>query len=102
MYLVDTDVISAASPSKAVPRSELVKWMDDHSSKLSLSAVSIAEIESGIAKARRQRAERKAGHLAAWLDALLHLYANRILAFDAAAARIAGGKRENTVCIEMQ
>jgi toxin FitB len=28
--------------------------------------------------------------LAAWLDVLLHLYANRILAFDLSAARIAG------------
>jgi predicted nucleic acid-binding protein len=68
----------------------LVRWMDEHSSKLYLSAVTVAEIEGGIAKARRQKAERKAADLTAWLETLLHLYGTRILAFDVAAARIAG------------
>jgi toxin FitB len=91
VYLVDTDVISAGSPWKAGPREALVRWMDEHSSELYLSVVTIAEIDSGIAKARRQRAGRKAADLTAWFETLLHLYAVRILAFDVAAARIAGG-----------
>jgi predicted nucleic acid-binding protein len=91
VYLVDTDVVSAASPSKALPRAALLRWMDQHSSALYLSAVTVAEIEVGIAKARRQRADRKAADLTAWLETLLHLYGTRILAFDVAAARIAGG-----------
>ncbi len=90
MYLVDTNVISAGAPSKAVTAAELVKWTDEHSSKLYLSVVTIAEIEDGIAKARRERAQRKAADLTAWLDILLHLYGDRILAFDVAAARVAG------------
>ncbi len=90
MYLVDTNVISAGAPSKAVTAAELVKWTDEHSSKLYLSVVTLAEIEDGIAKARRERAQRKAADLTAWLDILLHLYGDRILAFDVAAARVAG------------
>jgi hypothetical protein len=35
-------------------------------------------------------AKRKAANLAAWHDTLLHLYGDRVLAFDVAAARVAG------------
>jgi predicted nucleic acid-binding protein len=91
VYLVDTNVISAGAPSRAIATADLVRWMDEHSASLYLSAVTVAEIEDGIAKARREKAQRKAADLTAWLDALLHLYGGRILAFDIPAARIAGG-----------
>jgi predicted nucleic acid-binding protein len=89
-YLVDTDVISAAAPAKTVTRPELARWMDAHSTELFVSAVTIAEIADGIAKTRRQGARRKAAELSQWLQTLLHLYGDRVLAFDAAAAEIAG------------
>jgi toxin FitB len=87
MYLVDTNVISAAAPSRPVPTA-LVEWMDTHSAYLFLSAVTVAEIEDGIAKLRREGARRKGTDLAAWLEAVLHLYGDRVLAFDVATARI--------------
>jgi predicted nucleic acid-binding protein len=90
MYLLDPNVISAGAPSRAVAAADLVVWMDEHSGGLYLSAVTVAEIEDGIAKAVREKARRKAADLTAWLETLLHLYGNRILAFDIAAARIAG------------
>jgi predicted nucleic acid-binding protein len=90
MYLVDTNVISAGAPSKAVSAAELLKWMDEHSTKLYLSVVTVAEIEDGIAKARREMARRKATDLASWVETLLHLYGNRVLPFDVACARAAG------------
>jgi len=89
-YLVDTNVVSAAAPTKTVTRPELIQWMDVHSADLFLSAVTIAEITDGIAKARRNGAERKAAHLSAWLQTVLHLYGDRVLPFDAATAEIAG------------
>ncbi|WP_347336729.1 type II toxin-antitoxin system VapC family toxin [Bradyrhizobium manausense] len=55
-----------------------------------LSAVTIAEVEDGIAKLRREKATRRSKDLAQWLDAVLHLYGDRILPFDTAAARLAG------------
>jgi toxin FitB len=91
VYLVDTDVISIGGPSKARPSAALVTWMDDNSADLYMSAVSIAELEAGIAKLHRQGARRRADNLAAWLDTLLHLYDERVLPFDVRAARIAGG-----------
>jgi toxin FitB len=91
-YLVDTNIISAGAPSKtaAAPNADLVRWMDAHSAALFASAVTVAEIEDGIAKARREGRARRAADLTAWLETLLHLYGDRILAFDTAAARIAG------------
>lgn len=64
--------------------------MDAHSVSLFLSVVTIAEIEDGIAKLRREKAARKSKDLAHWLEALLHLYGDRILAFDTSIARVAG------------
>jgi predicted nucleic acid-binding protein len=90
VYLVDTNIISAGAPAKAGASSTLVGWMDEHSFDLYMSAVSIAEIESGIAKLRRRGARRKADALTAWVDTLLHLYGERVLPFDVPAARIAG------------
>jgi predicted nucleic acid-binding protein len=89
VYLVDTNVLSAAAPSRPLP-SALVEWMDTHSALLFMSAVTVAEIEDGIAKLRREGVSRRSAGLTAWLDTVLHLYGDRILAFDAATARIAG------------
>jgi toxin FitB len=89
VYLVDTNVISAAAPSRAASPA-LVEWMDTHSTSLFMSAVTVAEIEDGIAKLRREGARRKSADLTAWLDTVLHLYGDRVLAFDAATARVAG------------
>jgi predicted nucleic acid-binding protein len=89
VYLVDTNVISAAAPARPAPV-ELVEWMDRHSASIFLSVVTVAEIEDGIAKLRREGATRKSADLTAWLQTLLHLYGDRVLAFDTATARIAG------------
>jgi predicted nucleic acid-binding protein len=90
VYLLDTNIISVGSPVwEAAPR-ELVSWMEENSPALHLSAVTIAEVEDGIAKLRREKASRKADGLSAWLDALLHLYSERILAFGVQEARMAG------------
>ncbi len=89
-YLVDTNVISTTAPSAAVRRSEMIKWMDSHSPDLFLSAVTIAELADGIAKAKREGTKRKATELSAWLRTVLHLYGDRVLPFDGPTAEIAG------------
>jgi predicted nucleic acid-binding protein len=73
-----------------VKRPEITGWMDSHSHDLFLSAVTIAEIADGIAKARREGAKRKASDLSAWLRTVLHLYGDRVLPFDSPTAEIAG------------
>lgn len=89
-YLVDTNVISATPPTIPVRRAELVAWMESHSADLFLSVVTIAEIADGIAKTGREGARRKASALSAWLQALLHLYGDRVLVFDSPTAEVAG------------
>jgi predicted nucleic acid-binding protein len=64
--------------------------MDDASDALFLSVVTVAEIEDDIAKARSDRATRKAADLEEWLEAVVHLYGDRILPVDPAISRIAG------------
>jgi predicted nucleic acid-binding protein len=88
--LVDTNIISAGAPTAAVKHADLIGWMESHSSELFLSAITIAEIADGVAKARREGAKRKANQLSAWLRAVLHLYGNRVLPFESATAEIAG------------
>jgi predicted nucleic acid-binding protein len=89
-YLVDTDVLSALAPTKKERPVDLAAWLDEASSGLYLSVVTAAEVRAGIAKASRGGASRKAATLAMWWDAVEHLYGDRILAFDLAAATIAG------------
>jgi toxin FitB len=89
VYLVDTNVVSAGAPSRLAPQT-LVMWMDAHSAHLFLSAVTVAEIDDGIARLKREKAKRRSNDLASWLETLLHLYGERILAFDTQSARIAG------------
>ena len=89
-FLVDTDVLSVGAPSKTRAVPELVEWMDRHSERLYVSVVTIAEIEDGIAKAKRTGATRREARLREWLETLVHLYTSRILPFDLAAARTAG------------
>lgn len=88
-YLVDTNVISVTAPT-SVRRDELMAWMDAHSLNLFLSAVTVAEIADGIAKAKREGAKQKASDLSAWLQTILHLYGDRVLPFDSPTAEIAG------------
>ena len=90
MYIVDTNVLSAGAPTKAAPAVGLIDWMDRNSASLYLSVISIAEIEDGIAKSRREGASRKADRLSEWLETLLHLYSAQVLPIDLDIARHIG------------
>jgi len=90
VYLVDTNVLSAGAPTKVRPATDLVGWMERNSERLYLSVITVAEVEDGIAKARREAAHQKANRLAEWLETLLHLYSARILPLDVPVARVLG------------
>ncbi len=98
MYLVDTNIVSVTAPSRPV-QENLVAWLEQNTASLFLSVITIAEIEDGIAKARREGATRKAGNLTSWRESLLHLYAPRILPFHTEAARIAGHLADHALVI---
>lgn len=58
MYLVDTNIVSAGAPTKVQPVPGLMAWMERNSERLYLSAITVAEVGDGIAKARREAASR--------------------------------------------
>ena len=85
MFLIDTDVVSALRKRQRHP--EIARWVEaQRSADLYLSVVTVGEIERGIE--RQQRRDPVHAHaLAAWLDRLIALYGDRILAVDLSAAR---------------
>lgn len=71
-------------------RPDLNGWLVRASERLFLSTITLAEIEKGIAAARRTGATAKADRLHLWLATVEHLYGDRLLPFDRAVARKAG------------
>lgn len=89
-WLLDTNVLSAFAPARHPVPPDTAAWFDDRTDALYLSAITAAEIEAGIAKLRRTGSTRRADNLRGWFDRILALYADRVLPFDIAAARVAG------------
>ena len=89
-WLLDTNVISAFGPGMRPLPPDIAAWFRARSEALYLSTISAAELEAGIAKLRRTGSDRRAENLRQWLDRVFDDYADRILTFDLAAARIAG------------
>lgn len=85
MYLIDTVTLSGLRKTRRDAR--LVAWFErQRSADLFISVVTIGEIERGIARQRAPNPGFSAA-LAAWLDQVLALYGERVLAFDLQAAR---------------
>ncbi|HEX3575519.1 MAG TPA: type II toxin-antitoxin system VapC family toxin [Rhodopila sp.] len=89
-YLLDTNVIAMTAPANAARDQTVLDWLEAHTDVLFLSVVTIAEIERGIALAACKDARRNAASLAAWLEAVLHLYGRRVLSMDIPVAQAAG------------
>jgi len=91
-YLLDTDVISMLAPARKDALPEFVAWLEaaDAADRIVLSVVTIHEIEKGIALLAHKGAVTRANALRLWLAGLVTRYDDAILAFDAAAATLAG------------
>ena len=89
-WLLGTDVLSVFAPGKRAVVPKVISWFEDRTEELYLSSITAAEIEAGISKARRTGSGRRADELRAWFERMLSFYADRVLPFDLAAARIAG------------
>ena len=85
MFLLDTNVLSELSKER--PERRVVTWLSSRvSSEVFVSAITLGEIERGIAKVRQARPEF-AGKLTAWLVGIVTDYGDRVLPVDAAVAR---------------
>ncbi len=76
MYLLDTDVLSAAR--KLPPEHRVAQWLTVEISRLHISTITVMEIERGIEKQRRVD-PAFAGDLETWLQAVLSVLDARVL-----------------------
>lgn len=85
MFLLDTVIVSELRKKR--PNVGVVRWVSkQQDDQLHLSVVTLGEIELGIEKRRNADAEF-ANALAAWLENLIQLYADRILPVTPSVAR---------------
>ncbi|MGL4235084.1 type II toxin-antitoxin system VapC family toxin [Tabrizicola sp.] len=88
MYILDTNVLSAMRRRERAPH--VMRWLADKpDDALFLSVITLGEVERGIAQ-QTQRDPTFANDLRNWLDRTVLLFADRILPFDADAARVWG------------
>ncbi|PZX13082.1 hypothetical protein LX81_03310 [Palleronia aestuarii] len=88
MYILDTDVVSAARRPDRAP--QVAAWLGGQAeANLYLSVVTLGEIARGIAL-QRARNPAFATDLAAWLERTVTLFSDRILDFTAEDARVWG------------
>ena len=90
-YLLDTSVVSALAPGRSAHWPQgFGAWLEARTDRLYLPSVALAELGQGIGKLRRAGGTERADRLEQWLDGLIAGYGERILALDAATARLAG------------
>ena len=87
-YLLDTNILSETRRTRAEPR-VLTFLSDADPARLFVSVLTLGELRKGIDIRRRSDAET-AARLSAWADALEASFADRILAVDAATAKLWG------------
>jgi len=90
--LLDTNVVSMLSPSRADASDSFLDWLEraDSEGRVFLSVVTVHEIEKGIALLDAKGATAKAAALRVWLSGLLATYDDKILGLDVSAACYCG------------
>lgn len=91
-YLLDTNVVSMLSPSRAEASERFLDWLEraDGDGRVFLSVVTLHEIEKGIMLLDGKGATAKAAGLRIWLSGLIAAYDDKILGLDISAASLSG------------
>jgi len=90
LFLLDTSIISEFLPGRSPIPPKVSTWLGARSPRFHLSTITITEIERGIALLAAEGGTRRSGTISTWLDDILDEYGDRIIDFDARAARSAG------------
>jgi predicted nucleic acid-binding protein len=98
-FLLDTNVISMLSPSRAEASARFLEWLErvDSEGRVFLSVVAIHEIAKGIALLEHKGATAKAAGLKVWLAGLVATYDDKIIPIDASAAALAGQLEDKAI-----
>lgn len=86
MYLLDTNIVSLFDPRRRERAAPVIAWMQHNDRHLSLSTITLMEIEAGLLKLRRDGKAKRADEIEALRDALMADFAERLLAVDAPVA----------------
>lgn len=87
-YLLDTNIVSETR--KRRPHGGVTKFLDGcDPAQLFLSVLTIGELHKGVAARRRGDADG-AAQLAAWVERIERIFADRVLPVDVAVARLWG------------
>ena len=87
MYLLDTNVVSMLDPRRHAHAPALIAWLERNGASLFLSVLTIAEIDAGILKLRREGKAARADELSGLVKAILMDFDDRVLPVDAETAR---------------
>ncbi|WP_306233501.1 type II toxin-antitoxin system VapC family toxin [Agrococcus beijingensis] len=88
MIVLDTNVLS--EPMRRRPDPGVIAWLSAHADRAAITAVSVAELQYGV---QRLDAGRRRDALQGAIDRMERAAADRLLAFDRAAARRWGSLR---------
>src|SRR5579885_2339111 len=101
MYLLDTNIVSLFDPKRASEAAPVVQWMRDHDPLLFLSTITLAEIEAGILKLKREGKDARSRQLTALRDGLIADFGERLLPLNVevalAVARLAEAARPTVI-----
>jgi toxin FitB len=86
VYLLDTNILSLLDARRQGPASAMAEWMERNGSYLYLSAMTVAKMEAGILKLRRENKTQRAEELTVLLERILSDFGDRILPMDALVA----------------
>jgi len=87
-YLLDTNVVSETRRTRADP-GVLAFLAAANEAELFVSVLTLGELRKGVAAKRRADPD-SANQLAAWVDGIETIFADRVIPIDAAAARFWG------------
>jgi predicted nucleic acid-binding protein len=74
-------------PRRHAQAPALIDWLDRNGASLFLSVMTVAEIDAGILKLRRERKAKRAAELGNLLTSILTEFADRVLPVDSDTAR---------------
>lgn len=87
MYLLDTNIVSMLDPRRHARAPDLIDWLERNGASLSLSVMTIAEMDAGVLKLRREGKAARADDIAALITAILTDFSDRVLPMDIETAR---------------
>lgn len=86
MYLLDTNILSLLDPRRRDRCPELIDWIEQSGDALYLSAMTLAEMEAGILKLKREQKPGRALELQTLRDRIVTDFGDRVLPMDGLTA----------------